>query len=91
MPNELKFNDLVDVEPDPTGCSGLIDAALCNPREEARWNLGTLAASEVRTITIDALVDVTVLSGNLIAVPVRVTATGMLDVIDLLDVIAVQN
>jgi hypothetical protein len=64
---------------------------LCEPTEEASWSLGTLAAGESRTILIDALVDPTVLSGNLIETPVRMTSFSMLDVVDLLDVVAVQN
>ncbi|MEN8180604.1 MAG: hypothetical protein ABFS39_18560, partial [Pseudomonadota bacterium] len=90
MPTELSFNDTVDVEPDPAGCNAG-SSVTCEPLEEASWDLGTLAASEVRTITINALVDPTLLSGDLIVAPVRVSATNMLDVIDLLDVIAVQN
>jgi uncharacterized repeat protein (TIGR01451 family) len=90
VPAGLSFNDKVDVEPDPAGC-GVGSIYYCEPTEEASWSLGTLTAGESRTIAIDALVDPTVLSGNLIETPVRTTASGMLDVVDLLDVVAVQN
>ena len=77
MPAELTFNDTRDVEPNPGGCSSAGSALVCDVREEALWNLGTLAAGESRTITINALVDITQLDGNLIATPVRVTATNV--------------
>ena len=90
VPVGLSFNDTQDVQPDPAGCNAG-SSVTCEPAEEASWDLGTLAASEVRAITINALVDPTLLSGDLIVAPVRVSATNMLDVIDLLEVIAVQN
>ena len=83
IPAELTFHNTRDVEPNPTGCS-----TTCSPTQEPNWNLGTLAAGESRTITINALVD-SVLSGNLITTPVRVTATDLGDTINLLNTVAV--
>ena len=91
MPTGLSFDDVDDVVPDPGGCAGVVDALNCNPREEAIWNLGTLAAGESRTITANALVNVLQLDGNLIAAPVRVTANNVLDTIDLLKVVRVNS
>ncbi|MBL3529643.1 MAG: DUF5011 domain-containing protein, partial [gamma proteobacterium endosymbiont of Lamellibrachia anaximandri] len=86
VPAELSFDDVYDAEPD----EGLGCGTFCNPTEEANWSLGTLAAGESRTITVNALV-ANVLSGNLITTPVRVTATGLGDTIDLLNTVAVFN
>ena len=85
VPEQLSFNAYKDAEPNvSSGC------ATCNPSLESTWNLGTLAAGESRTITVNALVD-SVLSGTLISLPLRVTATGMEDTIDLLKTVAVFN
>ena len=84
VPAELSFKGYNDAEPNAASCS------YCDPGNEATWNLGSLAAGESRTITVNALVD-SVLSGNLISVPVRVTATALNDTIDLLKTVAVFN
>ncbi|VAX07773.1 hypothetical protein MNBD_ALPHA03-1765, partial [hydrothermal vent metagenome] len=86
VPAELSFSDLTDAEPYPTGCS----YNTCNSGEEASWALDTLASGESRTITVNALV-ASVLSGNLISTPVRVTATDLGDTINLLNTIAVYS
>ncbi|NOZ53643.1 MAG: hypothetical protein GXP08_10965, partial [Gammaproteobacteria bacterium] len=82
LPAEFSFSGVSDAEPN-TSCNGP-----CNLPEEANWNLGTLAAGESRSIAINALV-ASVLSGNLITTPVRVTATGLDDTINLLNTVAV--
>ena len=86
MPAELMINNIVDADPNAV-CSG----TTCTPTEEASWALGTLAAGESRTIMINPLVDVGFLSGNLITVPVRVTATDLGDDINLLKTIAIYS
>ena len=86
VPAELSFYFTTDAEPNAAGCSGT-----CDPVEEASWSLGTLAAGESRTITVNALVVASVLSGNLISAPVRVTATDLGDTINLLNTVAVFN
>jgi len=88
VPAELSFNTPGNVEPGPgaTICGN----NACIGAEEAKWLLGTLAAGETRTITVNPLVD-NVLSGNLITLPVRVDATGLEDSIDLLKTVAIYN
>ena len=85
-PAELTFSPFNDVAPNSSNCGNNV----CTAGEEANWSLGTLAAGESRTITVNAIVD-SVLSGNLIVAPVRVTATGLNDVIDLRKVVALYN
>ncbi|MCF6212268.1 MAG: DUF11 domain-containing protein, partial [Gammaproteobacteria bacterium] len=85
VPAELSFNRGVDAEPNAS-CT----AVTCGATTESAWNLETLAAGESRTITINALV-ASVLSGSLITTPVRVTATGLEDTINLLHTVAVFN
>ncbi len=77
VPPGLQFDAANDAEPDATGCG-----AVCMDAQEAFWVLGTLGSGENRTITVDALVDVGLLSGSLITTPARVTATGLGDDID---------
>ena len=84
VPAELSFSWSANAEPNPTGCSN------CNPTNEALWSLGTLASGESRTITVDTLV-ASVLSGNLISTPVRVTATDLGDTINMLNTVAIYN
>ena len=86
VPAELSFSNSMDADPGPTGCGNYG----CNPAEEASWGLGILAAGESRTITVNALV-ASVLSGNLITTPVRITATGLGDTINLLNTVAVYS
>jgi uncharacterized repeat protein (TIGR01451 family) len=87
VPAELSFNDSMNADPDAGNCS----SQGCTPAEEAVWALGTLAAGETRTINIQSFVNAGILSGNLISVPVRVSATGLEDRIDLLKTVAVYN
>jgi len=83
VPAELSFGPSRDAEPNASSCF-----SSCSPPQEASWNLGTLAVGESRTITVNALVD-SVLDGNLITVPVRITATDLGDTINLLNTVAV--
>ncbi|MEN8177170.1 MAG: hypothetical protein ABFS39_00945, partial [Pseudomonadota bacterium] len=86
VPSELSFHSTLDVEPDPSGCS-----TSCTSGHEATWSLGTLAAGASQIITIDATVAAGLDSGNLISVPIRVTATGMEDTINLQHTTVIQN
>ncbi|RLJ17091.1 hypothetical protein DJ030_15095 [bacterium endosymbiont of Escarpia laminata] len=90
VPAELSFHGGVDAEPNVTTNGGCHSGTFCDPTEEALWALGALAAGESRTITVNALV-ADVSNGNLITTPVRVTATGLGDDIDLLKTVAVFN
>ena len=72
VPTELTFHNTRDIEPNPTGCS-----TTCSPTQEANWSLGTLAAGESRTITVNALVDAATLNGVSITLPVTYSATGI--------------
>jgi uncharacterized repeat protein (TIGR01451 family) len=91
VPAELSFNDTAAVEPDPTGCSALVNGLVCDPREEALWNIGTLAAGGVQVITIDATVAAGLVNGILINVPIRTTATGLIDTTNLQHTTVIQN
>lgn len=82
VPEELSFR-VGDIVPNDARCSN----GTCSPGEEAIWLPGTLAPGETQTISINAIVDGAFGDGELIATPVRVTATGFGDTIDLLDVI----
>ncbi|MCP5009939.1 MAG: DUF11 domain-containing protein, partial [Aestuariibacter sp.] len=86
VPAELSFIPGNDTDPNSTNCGN----NTCTATEEAGWALGTLAAGESRTISVNALV-ASVLSGNLITTPVRVTATGLGDTINLSNTVAVYN
>ncbi len=77
VPPGLQFDAANDAEPDATGCG-----TVCIDGQEASWVLGTLGGGENRTITVNALADVGLLSGGLITTPVRVTATNSGDDID---------
>ncbi len=77
VPPGLQFDAANDAEPDATGCG-----AACISGQEAFWVLGILGSGENRTITVDTLVDVGLLSGSLITIPVRVTAANSGDDID---------
>jgi uncharacterized repeat protein (TIGR01451 family) len=91
VPDELSFNDITAVDPDPVGCAGLGTNTDCEPREEAAWSLGTLAAGEPpREITIHATVAAGLGGGTLIYVPVRVTATQLIDDINIYNTVIVQ-
>ena len=90
VPDELSFDRVNDAAPNVTpGC-----ATTCVPGNEAQWNLtvlGPLAAGETRSITVNALVDAALTSGNLITTSVRVEVPGLGDIIDQLHTIAVSN
>ncbi|PCI10248.1 MAG: hypothetical protein COB71_13055, partial [Thiotrichales bacterium] len=75
VPAELSFYFTTDAEPNAAGCSGT-----CDPVEEASWSLGTLAAGESRTITVNALVGAATLNGVTITLPVTFSATGISNV-----------
>ena len=79
VPTELFFHGSFDAQPNTSG--GCLSG--CTAESEAFWDLGTLAIGETRTIMINALVATSVLNGNLIDAPIRVTADGMNDVIHL--------
>ncbi|TGD74741.1 DUF11 domain-containing protein [Mangrovimicrobium sediminis] len=76
VPAGLSFDDGVNVEPNLSyACS----SSTCNPTEEARWDLGTLAAGETRSFSIDALVSSALTGGELIPMPLRLTTSDLDD------------
>jgi len=90
MPAELSFNDKQDAEPNALNC-GTIG---CNPTEEANWDVGNLASGESRTISFNAyasLLNTVLASGNLVTLPLRITAANQMDTINLLKTVAVDN
>ena len=84
VPAELSFIWSTDAEPDAAGCS-------CNPAQEAMWAFGTMAAGASRIITINAAVAGGLSDGTLVVSPVRVTAAGMEDTINLQHTTAIDN
>ena len=85
VPDELTFNRTEDAQPNVSpGCD-----TTCIAGNEANWSLGTLAVGESRTISVNALVDATLFNGDLIAAPVRLTATDLGDTIDRVVTVAV--
>ena len=44
------------------------------------WNLGTLAAGESRTISVNALVSASTLNGVTVSLPVKFSATGVSEI-----------
>ncbi len=88
VPDGVSFGAITDAEPDSAYCGG---NATCSAGEEAVWDLTRMDSGTSQVITINALTDAILPSGDLIKTPVRVNATDMLDVIQLLDVNAVQN
>ena len=85
VPDAISFYRAADAEPD-CACT----YSNCGDEGEAVWELGSLAVGETRTITVNALVD-DILRGNLITLPIRVTATGLEDTMDLRKTVAVYN
>ncbi|HEY7772257.1 MAG TPA: immunoglobulin-like domain-containing protein [Marinagarivorans sp.] len=86
LPAELSYTAAKDSAPDSSSCGN----GACTPSEEASWTIDSLPAGESRTIQVNALVG-SVLSGNLISMPFRVTATDLGDTIGLLKTLAVYN
>ncbi len=86
VPAELSFDRTTGAEPNAAGCS--FD---CLPTQEAVFNLGTLAAGESRGIVINATLATGLANGILIATAVRVTATGLVHDINLLNTTTVFN
>jgi len=86
VPAELSFVPSRDAVPSASGCF-----SSCSLGQEASWNLGTLAAGESQGITINATVAAGLVNGTLIVTPVRVTATGMEDTINLQHTTVVEN
>jgi len=68
-----------------------ISGVVCNPTEEAVWALGTMVAGASQIITINATVAAGLVNGTLIVTPVRVTATGMEDTINLQHTTVILN
>ena len=85
VPGGLSFNYYYDAEPDAAGCSA------CSGGSEATWDLGVLGAGANQTITINATVDAGLDLGTLLDVPLRVTATELVDTIELRYVTPVGN
>jgi hypothetical protein len=72
VPQNLQFNGVSDALP-----AGSCYNSNCAANVEAAWTLGTLAAGITKTITVNALVASTVLSGVLIPATFKVAATGL--------------
>jgi len=87
VPAELRFHPTVDAEPD-TNCG-----STCADGAEASWALGTLAAGESRTITVNAIVlsPLDVPTGTLIDTPIRVTSPDIVDIVNVTKTVAVNN
>lgn len=86
LPSELSFNYSNDAAPDSSRCGNNV----CTASEEAWWTYDSLAPGESRTITVNAIID-TVLSGNIINLPIRVTSPNLTDDVVLLKTLAVFN
>ena len=74
VPDGLGFHYSIDVEPN---CDA---AANYSSGDEATWTLGTLAAGETRTITLNPLVDAATLDGVGIALPVVFSGTDISEI-----------
>jgi len=87
VPAELRFHPTADAEPDANCGSACADGA------EASWALGTLAAGESRTITINAVVlsPPDVPTDTLINSPIRVTSPDIVDIVNVTKTVAVNN
>jgi hypothetical protein len=90
VPRELAFGEVNDAEPD-TNCSGIGSSSICDPTEEAFFNLGTIASGSDASITINADVSAGFPQGTMINVPIRATATGLGDDINLRHTTLVGN
>jgi len=84
-PAEITFTNS-DTIPSASGCG-----FGCTAGVEAVFNLGTMAAGASQVITINAAVLPGFSSGTLISVPVRITATGLPDTINLQHTTVIQN
>jgi len=87
VPEELRFHPTVDAEPD-TNCE-----STCIGGTDASWALGTLAAGESRTITVNAVVlsPLDVPTGTLINTPIRVTSPDIIDIVHVTKTVSVNN
>ena len=84
VPTGLAFNYVNDAEPNTT-CGNCIAAS------EARWTLGSIPAGTTQTIMVNANVLQTVGDGDTIAVPVTLTATGLLNPINVTKTVQVYS
>lgn len=86
IPAEYSWVYSTDAIPN-TNCGG----TYCNPTHESVWNIGSLAAGAHQTILLDANTSATAIGGDLIDLPIRITATGLGDDIDLRAVSSVDG
>jgi uncharacterized repeat protein (TIGR01451 family) len=77
VPTELSFSPFNDVAPNSSNCGNNV----CTAGEEANWSLGTLAAGESRTLTVNAIVDAATLNAVVISLPVTFSATDIHDIV----------
>ncbi|MCG8612147.1 MAG: DUF11 domain-containing protein [Pseudomonadales bacterium] len=93
LPSEISTMSIYyDVQPNvSSGCNSKGSNLTCQAFEEVYWNLGTLAAGETSTITARMFIDTGLISGDLIKLPVQLTADGLNDDIQLLNVSKINN
>ena len=85
VPSGLAFDGIADAQPDTTCGSS------CTEDKEAFWNLGTLAAGEKETISLNVDVLAGVSDGSLINSSVLVTSSDVLDSIHQIKTLWVNN
>ena len=89
IPAGLQFSGSADSTPGPTTyCNG---TGNCTGNLEVAWNIGAMAASSTKTITVNANVLNTLTVGSLLVWPTSVTATGFTDVLGVSTTLPTHN
>jgi hypothetical protein len=73
IPNGVQFSRTADTQPAGGTCGG---PATCVADTEWSWNLGTMAAGAMQTLTVSQTVQAALTEGSLISTSTWVTATG---------------
>ena len=92
VPRGISFIENLNTAPDPhaNSCINSNGNNTCTAGHEVFWELGTLAAGESQTITIDSNVAADMQDGQLITTPIVVSGTGI-DSISLKLTVQIQN
>lgn len=73
LPAGQRFYYSTHADPDSSACGNY----WCESNEEAFWNIGTLAAGGLQTVSVDAEVLATTIGGSLLVTNQRLTATNL--------------
>jgi uncharacterized repeat protein (TIGR01451 family) len=87
LPEGTSFYYTTDADPDSSSCGN----GTCSATEEAFWEIGTLSAGELLTVTTNAQVAASLVGGSLVSVRQNVTAANLGGTINLQTTIPTEN